>query len=264
MLPFILGGLGAMASLFGGKSKSGSCSSGTCGHPEHGGGGDGMGGRYHQFPRYTPQQQAALNQIFQYIPGAARNLRFAGGGIVGNPPGGNALRMPAINQLLGQLKQPSEFTFAPIAEQARAQYYGQTLPGLAERYTAMGGTGRSGAFGNLMRGQAGEFERGLASQQQQFGQQENEQALRRYSLLGDLLGRQQQTALQRYQLGTGFKLQQRGQRQQALQALLGLGTTPMTENVYQQPQPRQPGFLESALPGLANTALQYGLKSIWG
>lgn len=257
LLP-LLAGLagGAASSMFGGgSSKQGD-----------GKGGDGSQGQYKQFPRYTPEQQQLINKAIKQIQPLIKEFTAKQPPVPPVPGGGQF--QPHLNQLFSQLGQPSENTFAPIAQQARNQYYGQTLPGLAERFTGMGGTGRSAGFGNLMNQQSGQFEQGLASLQQQYGQQENAQALQRQSVLANLLGNQQQYGLQRYQLGQGFKQQQFGQRQNQLSSLFGLATTPTTENAYLPGQPRQPGFAESALPGLAQGlgqgAINYGLRSLWG
>lgn len=90
-----------------------------------------------QVPRYSGQQQDLLSQI---------------------------------NRLLsGQLSQPG-MGFGPIAEQAKSQFQEQTIPSIAERFTAMGGTGslRDSAFSQSL-GQAGAgLNRDLASMQSQY------------------------------------------------------------------------------------------------
>ncbi len=109
-----------------------------------------------QLSQYSPQNQEMFNQI--------------------------------IGQILGQYQQGGAFDpaggggFAPIAEQARTQFAEQTVPSIAERFTAMGGGGgRSSAFAQQL-GQAGAgLEQGLAAQGAQFGQQQQ-------GLLQSLLG----------------------------------------------------------------------------
>lgn len=122
---------------------------------------------FEQVPRFTPQQQTTLNAI--------------------------------LKQALSGLQAPLGAGFAPIAQQARTQFAQQTVPTIAERFTAMGGQGgqRSSAFPQLL-GQAGAgLEQGLAAQQAQFGLQER----------------------------------------QLLQSLLGMGLMPQFETAYRQEQP---------------------------
>lgn len=110
----------------------------------------------------------------------------------------------AQNQLLQMglsgiqnLPQPS---FEPIAERARTQFNTQTIPGLAERFTSLGGGQRSSAFQGAL-GQAGAgLEEALAA------------------------------------LGSQFGLQQRGQDQNFLSNLLGMGLSPQFENIIPQGQ----------------------------
>lgn len=91
-----------------------------------------------QFPTVTPQQAnvkgAAGRQALQMLQGL-------GGG---------------------------QFGQSPIAQQARTQFQTQTIPGLAERFTSLGGGAqRSSAFQGAI-GQAGsELEQGLAALEQQ-------------------------------------------------------------------------------------------------
>lgn len=73
--------------------------------------------------------------------------------------------------LLGQASQP--FSQSPIAQQARNQYQTQIIPGLAERFTNLGGGQRSSAFQSAL-GQAGV---GLESNLAALGQQNQNQLL---------------------------------------------------------------------------------------
>lgn len=68
--------------------------------------------------------------------------------------------------------------FAPIAQQAQNQFYQQTVPSLAERFTSMsGGALSSPSFASQL-GQAGAgLQSDLASQQAQWNQQNTQQAL---------------------------------------------------------------------------------------
>lgn len=131
-------------------------------------------------------------------------------------------QISALNQLLQQgisgLGQQKPFDFAPIAQQAREQFAQQTVPSLAERFTALGGQ-RSSAFPQAL-GQAGsQLESNLAAQGAQFGMQ----------------GQDQQNRL--------------------LLSLLGLGLTPQFENAY---RPGTPGLLGSAAQSLPLLALLGG------
>lgn len=77
----------------------------------------------------------------------------------------------ASNQALKMLQNLGGTTgFEPIAQQARTQFQTQTVPGIAERFTALGSGGqRSSAFTGAL-GQAGAgLEEGLASLQSQRG-----------------------------------------------------------------------------------------------
>lgn len=132
--------------------------------------------RYDQVQQYNPQQQQALQGLLQ--------------------------------QALGRLGQRQQFSFDPIAQQARTQFGQQTVPSIAERFSGLGaGAQRSSAFGQTL-GQAGAgLEGQLAAQGAQFG------------------------------------MQGQGMEDQLLQSLLGLGLKPQFENIY---RPSQQGFLQNA------------------
>src|SRR5215831_2629682 len=114
-----------------------------------------------QFPRFAPEQQAILNQVAPV----------------------------AWQQILKNQPQ-----FGPLKQQAIEQFQTQTVPTLAERFTAFGGPGTRGssAFNSAAAGAGAALERQLASDEQLFNMQ----------------------------------------RQDQLQQLLGLGLTPTFENVY--------------------------------
>lgn len=139
-----------------------------------------------QFQRFTPQQQQ--------------------------------LQQQSINQLMSLLGPMAKqrFDFAPIAQQARTQFQQQTIPSIAERFTAMGGGALSSpAFASQL-GQAGAgLEESLAALQSQYGFKE--QAL----------------------------------RQNLLQTLLALGMQPAFETAY---QPASPGFAQQFASGLGSAA----------
>lgn len=126
------------------------------------------------------------------------------------------LQNQSLNQALSLLQgmpgsqNVPQNSFAPIAQQARQQFNTQTIPGLAERFTAMGGGQRSSAFQGAL-GQAGSgLESSLAA------------------------------------LGSEYGQRQQGLDQQLLGQLLNYGMMPSFENAY---TPRQPGFLESTASG---------------
>lgn len=124
--------------------------------------------RTQQLPLLNTQQQQVQNQFLQYLL-----------------------------QQLGQGAQGAEQGFAPIEELSRTQFREETIPGLAERFTAMGNGQRSSAFQKAL-GQAGSgLETQLAALRGQYG------------------------------------LQRQGQ----LGQLLGLGLQPRTENILQPRQP---------------------------
>lgn len=93
-------------------------------------------------PNFTPFQSEALNYLLQYGLGDLQDL--------------------------GQ----NQFDFAPIGNQELERFYTQTIPSLAERFTAMGDGQRSSAFQGAL-ANAGRFlGNDLAAQQQQYGLQQ--------------------------------------------------------------------------------------------
>lgn len=98
---------------------------------------------FQQIPKYSPGMMQGLEQLFsQGLEG------------IQNPQAG----------------------FQPFADQARNQFQTQTVPGLAERFTAMGGGQRSSAFQSALGHAGGDLERNLASMGSQYGLQ-NRQGL---------------------------------------------------------------------------------------
>lgn len=140
-----------------------------------------------QFQRFTPQQQGLQNQ--------------------------------SIQQALSLLQGPQDYTkgFAPIGQKARSQFSQQTVPSLAERFSALsssgGGALSSPAFASQL-GQAGAgLEESLAALQSQYG------------------------------------LQQQGLQQNQLRNLLSFGLQPSFESLY---MPQGQGFLQSLAPGIGS------------
>ena len=122
-----------------------------------------------RFEKFTPQQQQALQFILQ--------------------------------QALGGLSSPDGLTqgFAPIEQRARSQFFQNTIPTLAERFTALsGGALSSPVFRNQL-GQAGaSLEEGLAAQRAGYGLNQQKMLL---SLLGLGLTPQFESAYQPRQAG---------------------------------------------------------------
>jgi hypothetical protein len=104
--------------------------------------------RNQQASLLSPQQQGLQNQGIQQL----MQLLQGGGSQIGGAPG----------------------SFAPIAQQARTQFQTQTVPGLAERFTALGGQ-NSSAFQGALGSAASGLEEGLAAQGSQYGLQQNAQ-----------------------------------------------------------------------------------------
>jgi hypothetical protein len=93
-------------------------------------------------PNFTPFQSEALNYLLQYGLGDLQDL--------------------------GQ----NQFDFAPIGNQELERFYTQTIPSLAERFTAMGGGQRSSAFQGALANAGRYLGNDLAAQQQQYGLQQ--------------------------------------------------------------------------------------------
>lgn len=106
----------------------------------------GTAGQFIAAPTMTAEQQGFLKDIFGYLK---QNL-FA--------PIYDQQQKGAFKSALGRgmdLLQPAKrFDFAPIEAQAQRQFEEQIVPTLAERFTALGGEGRSSSFPQLL-GQAG-------------------------------------------------------------------------------------------------------------
>lgn len=156
----------------------------------------GKGPQVQQASRFTPQQMGLQNQGIQNL----MQLLQSGGGQPGN--------------------------FAPIAQKARTQFQTQTIPSLAERFTAMGGQNSSAFQGAL--GQAGAgLEENLAGMESQYG------------------------------------LQQNAQLQNLMRLLLGLSSQPAFENLVFQ---GQPGALHGVAQGagsLGALAAPKGISAIY-
>ena len=100
--------------------------------------------KFQQVQRFTPQQQQAQNQ--------------------------------ALQMALSGLQNPNA-GFEPIANQARQQFNSQTVPSLAERFTAMGNGQRSSAFQGALGSAGADLESQLAALQAQYGLQNRSQLM---------------------------------------------------------------------------------------
>lgn len=134
------------------------------------------------YPKVTPQQSQILNQLL--------SMGFGG-----------------LQNLMQQPQQP--FNIDPILQRARTQFQTETIPSLAERFSALPGQGgqRSSAFAGSLGAAGSGLEEALAALQAQSGLQQQE-----------------------------FGLRQRGQEMGFLQNLLGLGLSPQFDTAYQAPQ----------------------------
>lgn len=154
---------------------------------------------FQQLSTQTGQQQG-LNAL----------LGNLGQGAVGN------LNLPGSNNGMS--------SFQPIAQQAQRNFQTQTVPGLAERFTSLGG-GQLGspAFASQL-GQAGAgLQSGLAAQEQ------------------------------------GFNMQQEQMQNQNLMQLLQMFLQPQFQNMFHQPQQSGLSSLLSQIGGpLAQAGLAYG------
>jgi len=176
-------------------------------------------GQLAQFPQFDPQQMGLLNQLGLLTQ---NQLKQAGGPLGQSPLNNNWQQY---------------FNFAPIEAQARNQFQTQTIPSLAERFTAMGGEGgqRSSAFQAALGNAGSQLEQGLAALKAQYALP------------------QAQLAQNQQQLG----LSQRGQQLDLLRTLLGGALNQRFENAYIPRQPSAWGqFLGQAAGGIARGAAQ--------
>lgn len=235
-------GIGGLAGLFGGGYGDSMAKKSSLGPT----------GSVQKIELYTPEQKAMMQQLGSQGLGGLQAL-------LGQPY--NQLPSAPAPIDLSNLVSPYRFDFAPIAQQARTQFQTQTVPSLAERFTALGGQTRpgtaSGLIGQLGAAGAG-LEEGLAALASKYGivQQQNlaDQALRQAQL--QLQQQGQQFGYQSAQ--PQFLNQQQQQRAAILQNLLGIGLGQQFQPLYTPPAPQQPGFWQSIAPALGQAVGNVG------
>lgn len=169
----------------------------------------GTEGKINQLPSAsTPQQQGVQNLGLQQLLDMLKKSGLFG---QQQQQGG----MPALGGLQGTYQggyNTGGGDFAPVAQHAMSQFASDTVPGLAERFTALGGGGTGlgssafqGALGSAgaglqeslaaMGSQYGLQQRGLDQNQQQLGlQQQGQNQTHLINLLRTLLNPQQDYA----------------------------------------------------------------------
>jgi hypothetical protein len=121
-------------------------------------------------------QPGSMNPIFQQPFGANQGNFFTG-----RPAQLNSINkyspeaQSALSQLTGSASQGFNNPYAgfePIAQRARSQFHGSTVPGIAERFASMGSNALSSPALYSQLGAAGAgLEEGLAALQSQYGMQ---------------------------------------------------------------------------------------------
>jgi len=135
----------------------------------------------------VPQGQVPFNQMPPYFrpPGTPSIEDLRNGGSFLNAPiytPQQQTNFSNLQDLAAQRFANPEAGFGPIEDRARRQFSRNTIPSLAERFTAMGGGQRSSAFQESL-GQAGaDLESQLAQLRGQYGQQAEQQALQQMNL----------------------------------------------------------------------------------
>ncbi len=127
------------------------------------------------------------------VAGVGAAFGAAGGGLLGGILGLlNGMQPDEAEQLLSRFppevqqqimqqymsaSQGNPQGFEPFAQQARQNFNTQTIPGLAERFTAMGGGQRSSAFQGALGNAGANLEGQLAGLKSQYGLQQQNQLL---------------------------------------------------------------------------------------
>jgi hypothetical protein len=92
-------------------------------------------------------------------------------------PNQQNLQNQSIQQIMSLLQGGKPYGFDALQNQARENFQQNTIPSLAERFTAMGGGQRSSAFQGALGNAAGGLESSLAGLGAQLGQQQLGQLL---------------------------------------------------------------------------------------
>jgi hypothetical protein len=117
----------------------------------------GSQGQMQNTPNFTPQQQGVQNQALQQLM-----------------------------QLMGQQGQPNYSGFQPIEDRARQQFNTQTVPGLAERFTSLGGGQRSSAFQGALGQYGSDLNSQLSALRSQYGVQQQQLGQNQLSSLSNI------------------------------------------------------------------------------
>lgn len=119
-----------------------------------------------------PQPKSGWDWLKQQIAGKpAENLLF---------PNYYPHQQEAFNQALGmglQGLQGSNFSFQPIEQQALSNFYEQTIPSIAERFSALGAQG-TGAFRRELGSAGAGLQRDLAAMKANYGLNQQDFMLR--------------------------------------------------------------------------------------
>ncbi len=137
-------------------------------------------------------------QIGSIVPGVGTAVGAGVGGVLGlltglfsgnkkpweqSPNRFSPQQQKAQNMLLSngtqQLQNPYA-GFEPIGQYAQNKFKTESIPGLAERFTALGGSdtrGQSSDFAGMLSGAQSDFDLGLAGLRSQYGQQNQQNAL---------------------------------------------------------------------------------------
>ena len=186
------------------------------------------------------------------------------------------------NLLKGKLNQePGKYSFEPIREAANKNFKEQTLPSLAERFTAFGQNAqRTGAFQGAQERAAAEHNTGLTALESEYNRQNRQLDQQDIQTLAQILGQQQNFGINQGQLGLqgqqnaiNFLNNQQGkglQSQELAQGLLGqeqrynLGQQGVGTDILRsraQPtfgsyyQPGTPDFWQNVTPQIAKSII---------
>lgn len=189
----------------------------------------------------------------------------------------------AQQHLLRQLQQPGQFQpigFQPIANEATRQFEQDIIPGLAERFSGMGGQ-RSSAFQQSLGQAGGDLASRLAALGSQHAVGQQQAGMQQQGLNQQLLGQLAQFLQGQGQLGLGQQQLGQQQRQTALSALGNIGNFGLGQSsgelsrltgagqsaaqAYQQAQTGQFTPIQTpGQPGQLNNLLNAGAQATQG